>query len=96
MDKDDEQEGLAAARASSEQSRDHVEAFEEEDALLTDEPTFFQRRADGWAMYREIGLFTWAIIATALFVTLAVLYGQKDVKLSNPVGKRNLVSAILL
>ena len=91
MDKDNDQSMMAAQRASSEQSRDYTEAFEEEDALLTDESTTSHRRANAWALYREVGLFAWAVIATALFVTLAVLYGQKDVKLLDPIGKRNLI-----
>lgn len=83
--------GPAKDRPSSEQSRDMTEQFEEEDALLTNESTSPQRRANGWAIYREVGLFAWAVIATALVVTLAVLYQQKDVVLSTPVGKRNLI-----
>lgn len=88
---EDEQEMLAKDRPSSEQSRDLREQFEEEDALLTNESTSLQRRANTWAIYREIGLFAWATIATALVVTLAVLYQQKDFVLSKPVGKRNLI-----
>ena len=88
---DEEQEMLAKDGPPSEQSRDLTEQFEEEDALLTDESTSPQRRANSWALYREIGLFAWAVIATALVVTLAVLYQQKDIVLSKPVGKRNLI-----
>ena len=91
MEEDEEQSMLAQHRASSEQSKDQTEQFEEEDALLTDESTSPQRRAHGWALYREIGLFAWAVVASALVVTLAVLYQQKDFVLSKPVGKRNLI-----
>ena len=91
MDEDEFQSAPAQRRASSEQSRDQTEQFEEEDALLTNESTSPLRRANAWALYREVGLFAWAVVATALVVTLAVLYQQKDPVLSSPVGKRNLI-----
>lgn len=89
--KDDGQEMLAQDEPSLDHSRDLTEQFEEEDALLTDESTSAQRRANGHAIYREIGLFAWAVMATAVAVTLAVLYQQKDFVFSEPVGKRNLI-----
>lgn len=87
---------LAQDRPSSENSDRNVE---EEDALLTGQQKP-QRRKYGWSFWREIGVFVWAMIATALVIVLAVLYqhqqtshigrggGWKDGK---PSGKRNLI-----
>jgi alkaline phosphatase len=45
--------------------------------------------------WREIGLFTWALVATAAVIVLAVLYQQqaahKDGKKGTSTGKRNLI-----
>lgn len=87
---------LAQDRPSSENSDRNVE---EEDALLTGQQRPRVRKY-GWPFWREIGLFVWAMIATALVVVIAVLYqhqqtsnpesggGWKDGK---PSGKRNLI-----
>ncbi|ORY06890.1 alkaline phosphatase-like protein [Clohesyomyces aquaticus] len=84
---------LLSNRASSEISNDRDLA--EEDALLTGQPT---ARSDSrpWRFWREIGLFIWAVVATAAVVILAVVYqkhadpqaGGGDAK---PSGKRNLI-----
>jgi len=79
------------ARTSSQDSR----SIAEEDALLTGQPT---RRSSGprtWRFWREIGLFAWALIATAAVIILAVVY-QKAADThhgdpSHPTGKRNLI-----
>ncbi|QDS70046.1 hypothetical protein FKW77_004082 [Venturia effusa] len=69
----------------------------EEDALLTGEHV---RRSsqDKWKLWREIGLFTWALIATAGVIILAVVYqrGQSDngTKKNTPSGKRNLIMMV--
>lgn len=87
---------LAQDRPSSENSDRNVE---EEDALLTGQQKP-RSREYGWPFWREIGLFVWAMIATALVIVIAVLYqhqatshperggGWKDGK---PSGKRNLI-----
>jgi alkaline phosphatase len=65
---------------------------EEEDALLTGEHTNRSRR--GWGFWREIGLFAWAVIATAGVVILAVIYEQQQAAkhaTPHPSGKRNLI-----
>ena len=80
---------LGADRPSSEQSREATEQFEEEDTLLTEQRT--TQRGNGWALYREIGLFAWALLATALVVVLALLYQRQEFTLSKPSGKRNLI-----
>lgn len=84
---------LLASRNSSDISNDRDLA--EEDALLTGRPT--KRSSDGrrpWAFWREVGLFVWAVVATAFVVVLAVVYQQShDSEHSSPApsGKRNLI-----
>ncbi|KAF2006279.1 alkaline phosphatase-like protein [Amniculicola lignicola CBS 123094] len=83
---------LLSERPSSEDSRD----LAEEDALLTGQHT---SRSDGprsWKFWREIGLFVWAVIATALVIILAVVYQQSQdshqgSSAPHPTGKRNLI-----
>ncbi|KAI4240843.1 MAG: hypothetical protein LQ352_007555, partial [Teloschistes flavicans] len=83
-------------------SSDHSDerSVEEEDALLTGQK---QQRPSSWAKWREIGLFAWAVIATALVILFAVLYqhqqqqtptpqdGRGGWKDGKPTGKRNLI-----
>ena len=84
---------LLSNRPSSDTSGDRDIA--EEDALLTGQPT--QRTANGprtWKFWRELGLFVWAVIATAAVIILAVVYQRhSDSKPSSPhpSGKRNLI-----
>ncbi|OAL04634.1 alkaline phosphatase-like protein [Phaeosphaeriaceae sp. SRC1lsM3a] len=85
---------LLSNRASSDISGDRDIA--EEDALLTGQPT--QRTANGprtLKFWREIGLFVWAVVATATVIILAVVY-QKNADTrhgdgTHPSGKRNLI-----
>ena len=94
----DQEPLLSEDRPSSEQSSErHVE---EEDALLTGQHKAQQDKY-GWPFWREIGLFTWAVIATAAVIVLAVLYQHQQVspptrsggwgKGGKPSGKRNLI-----
>ena len=94
----DQQPLLAEDRPSSEQSSErHVE---EEDALLTGQQKPQQSKY-GWKFWREIGLFTWAFVATVVVIILAVSYEHKQVTAPNdsdglddgamPSGKRNLI-----
>ncbi|KAI4136970.1 MAG: hypothetical protein L6R39_007535, partial [Caloplaca ligustica] len=88
---------LSQGRPSSDHSDER--SIEEEDALLTGQKTQ-QTRNYGW---REIGLFAWAVIATALVILFAVLYthqqqtskptpsGGGGWKNGRPTGKRNLI-----
>jgi len=70
-------------------------AAAEDTALLgsqrQDEPV----RSDRARFWREIGLFTWALVATAAVIVLAVYSqheaAQKDGKKGTPTGKRNLI-----
>ncbi|KAI4284236.1 MAG: hypothetical protein L6R38_001567 [Xanthoria sp. 2 TBL-2021] len=89
---------LSQGRPSSDRSDDR--SMEEEDALLTGQKQ--EPRKQGWAFWREIGLFAWAVIATALVIILAVLYQHQqqtsspkpsggDWKNGRPTGKRNLI-----
>lgn len=83
---------LLASRNSSEISNDRDIA--EEDALLTGRPTQRSNERRPWAFWREVGLFVWAVIATALVIVLAVFYQKsQDSKHSTPTpsGKRNLI-----
>lgn len=87
---------LSQDRPSSENSDRNVE---EEDALLTGQQTSRPRKY-GWPFWFEIGLFTWAMIATVLLVVIAVLYHHQQTshvergggwKNGKPSGKRNLI-----
>ncbi|KAL8669089.1 MAG: hypothetical protein Q9168_006306 [Polycauliona sp. 1 TL-2023] len=89
---------LAQGRPSSDHSDDR--SMEEEDALLTGQKQ--EPRRQGWAFWREIGLFVWAVIATAVVIILAILYQHQqqtsspkpsggDWKDGRPTGKRNLI-----
>jgi alkaline phosphatase len=83
---------LFSNRPSSDISGDRDIA--EEDALLTGKPTQRTMTAPRtWKFWREIGLFVWAVIATAAVVVLAVVYQRHgDTKHSaHPTGKRNLI-----
>ncbi|KAL8713167.1 MAG: hypothetical protein Q9220_002688 [cf. Caloplaca sp. 1 TL-2023] len=85
---------LSQGRPSSDHSDER--SVEEEDALLTGQKQQQSPRKSGWAFWREVGLFAWAVIATALVILLAVLY-QHQQQTSNPskngkpTGKRNLI-----
>ncbi|KKZ61039.1 alkaline phosphatase [[Emmonsia] crescens] len=85
---------LLVQRSSSEHSS--ARSGEEEDALLTGQPT--NRDGDHRrSLWRELGLFAWALIATVAVITLGVLYQhqtQKNPKFdpgAKPSGKRNLI-----
>ena len=85
------------SRASSENSDDRVE---EEDALLTGHQKQQEGRY-GWKFWREVGVFAWALIATALVIVFAVMYQHSQTshstsksggwKNGKPSGKRNMI-----
>lgn len=88
---------LLAQRPSSDLSPERSDA--EEDALLTGQRI---RRNDrrGPTFWRQVGLFSWALIATAAVIILGVYYqhqqstGKHDGKWKprdRPTGKRNLI-----
>ncbi|KAI9773092.1 MAG: hypothetical protein M1840_008213 [Geoglossum simile] len=89
---------LSSERPSSEQSDENAAA---EDALLTGERRGEPRDRGkyGWPFWREVGLFVWAMIATATVVIIGVLYEHQASKGSGPNscgtplpgGKRNLI-----
>ncbi|EEQ86607.1 hypothetical protein RJZ56_002713 [Blastomyces dermatitidis] len=69
---------------------------EEEDALLTGQPT--NRNGERHrSLRRELGLFAWALVATVAVITLAVLYQHQKLQSpkfdpdTKPSGKRNLI-----
>lgn len=84
---------LLSQRASSEISNDRDLA--EEDALLTGQRIKRGDNARGWKFWREIGLFVWALLATAVVIILAVVYQKQHQSPkhgdSDPSGKRNLI-----
>ena len=94
----DDEPLLVQDRASSENSDERN--IEEEDALLTGR---HKRRPSkyGWAFWREVGLFAWAMIATALVIIVAAMYQHQKTshpgsvgggwKGGKPNGKRNLI-----
>jgi len=84
---------LLSQRASSEISNDRDLA--EEDALLTGQRINRGDNSRGWKFWREIGLFVWALLATAVVIILAVFYQKQHQSPkhgdSDPSGKRNLI-----
>lgn len=94
-------EPLLAPRPSSDHSS--IRNAEEEDALLTGERTRHdQQPRSRWAFWKEVGLFTWALLATIAVVILAVVFqhetsrNRADSKQpwgpgGKPTGKRNLI-----
>lgn len=93
-------EPLLAPRPSSENNS--IRNAEEEDALLTGERTGRGQERRGWTFWREVGLFSWALLATIAVIVLAVVY-QHETSNPNggsrppwgpggkPTGKRNLI-----
>ena len=81
------------ARPTSPQSS--TQDLEEEDALLTGQPT--ARSEASRNKWREIGLFTWALFATTAVIILAVVaqYEKRanhaPIDDEKPSGKRNLI-----
>jgi len=67
----------------------------EEDALLTGRRTGHAEKGGSrsWRFWREIGLFVWAVIATAAVIFLAVVFQQSNADSKTPTakGKRNLI-----
>lgn len=94
----DQQPLLSEDRPSSDQSSERQ--VEEEDALLTGQQKP-QVSKYGWKFWREVGLFTWALLATVLVIVFAVLYQHKETSLptssggwgkdGKPAGKRNMI-----
>lgn len=87
------EEPLLYRRPSSEQASLQEE---EEDALLTGERARKPIKR-GWKFWREVGLFTWALLATTLVVILAVVYQKQQFEHDGtqpPSGKRNLIMMI--
>ncbi|KAB8258978.1 alkaline-phosphatase-like protein [Aspergillus pseudonomiae] len=92
-------EPLLAPRPSSDHSS--IRNAEEEDALLTGERTHREQQRSKWAFWKDVGLFSWAFIATIAVIVLAVVYQHETSKNHNakepwgpggkPTGKRNLI-----
>ncbi|KAL1963687.1 hypothetical protein VTN77DRAFT_7891 [Rasamsonia byssochlamydoides] len=96
------EEPLLAPRQSSEHSSS-IRHEDEEDALLTGERVDrSDQQPRGWAFWRQVGLFTWALVATVAVVILAVAYQHKLSTQKHdsqptwgpggkPTGKRNVI-----
>lgn len=94
----DQQPLFSEDRPSSPGSSERHE--EEEDALLTGQQKPQSHRY-GWPFWREVGIFTWALVATTLVIVLAVLYQHNETsrpsdsggwgKGEKPTGKRNMI-----
>lgn len=92
---------LASSRPSSDLSDDRAVA--EEDSLITGQHVRRQPLAgEGryrWTLWREIGLFAWALTATAALIVLAVVYQHRTdpngakghYGVVAPKGKRNVI-----
>ena len=97
----DQEPLLAEERSSSERSSKRN--IEEEDALLTGQQKAQPRRY-GWPFWREVGAFTWALVATVLVIILGVLYQHQQTAHPSesggwkedwkPSGKRNMIFMI--
>jgi alkaline phosphatase len=88
---------LSDNRASSDASSDDHSA-EEEDALLTGQ--YISQKKYGWAFWREVGVFVWALAATVAIIVLAVMLQHRrttqpkesdGLEAPRPSGKRNLI-----
>lgn len=72
------------------------ERADEEDALLGNRQKNIHASKDKTGFWRELGLFIWAMLATAAVIVLAVLFQHKNQAPSRddpakPSGKRNLI-----
>lgn len=92
-----ETEPLLARRPSSTNEDD----IADEDALLTGQGRARQQANSPWSRWREIGLFVWALLATAAIIVMAVVWQHQASSRpphephnghgKQPTGKRNLV-----
>ncbi|MCJ1313698.1 hypothetical protein MMC25_007377 [Agyrium rufum] len=75
---------LSQDRPPSENS--DAQADEEEDALLTGQrkSSSLQNPKRGWYYWREVGIFAYSIVATAVIIILAVLYQHNNARTSDP------------
>lgn len=82
---------LAIDRTPSTDSREREEA-QEDVALLGKQRNGSNGTRSRYAFFREVALFIWALIATALVITLAVLLQRSpQAQSTKPTGKRNLI-----
>ena len=99
MARDQQEPLLRSSRPSSDHSSQQIE---EEDDLLTGKHKLQAAQKSRATFWRELGLFVWAVLATAIVIVLAVLYQHAQASQSKPVsdgeldgskpsGKRNLI-----
>jgi alkaline phosphatase len=83
---------FAPQRRSSTHSEER--AAHEDDALLGNQRKEPNSQRSLYRLWREVGLFIWAVVATAAVIVLAVLSQHQSSlpdKPKNPSGKRNLI-----
>ncbi|KAI9734431.1 MAG: hypothetical protein M1818_006819 [Claussenomyces sp. TS43310] len=86
---------LASDRPSSQRSNERADA--EDEAILASQSKLTHTPRNKYGFWRELGLFVWAIVATAAVIVLAVYAQQQrrpasgDGSRSKPSGKRNLI-----
>ncbi|CAG8878683.1 unnamed protein product [Penicillium nalgiovense] len=76
------EESLVPPRLSSDDGSS-VRNEEEDYALLTGERTDHEDKRRAWPSWREIGAFSWAVIATILVIVLAVTYPHNSAEPHN-------------
>lgn len=72
------------------------ERADEEDALLGNQRKISDAPSSSYGFWMEVGLFAWAVLATAAVIVLAVLFQHKNQSSSRDdnakqIGKRNLI-----
>ena len=88
---------FATGRPGSSQSDELTAAAREDDALLGTRkgaPSNSNRNRNRTGFWREVGLFAWAVLATAAVIVLGVLYQHQAGLHHGPkkhTGKRNLI-----
>ena len=76
---------MAEPNRPSSQTSDERDGIEEEDALLTGQRTSktpSTSSSGARSKWRELGLFVWALLATAAVVVLAVVYQHSQAESS--------------
>jgi alkaline phosphatase len=77
------------------QDTDH--SGEEDDETLLGGERVQRERKRGWRFWREVGLFTWAVIATVAVILLGVAFERQQADKNEPPkpkGKRNLIMMV--
>lgn len=84
-------EPLFAAERRTSSAHSEEQAAQEDDALLGRQRKAVDRSLSGPSRWRELGLFIWAVVATAAVIVLAVYSQHQHGRKAKPNGKRNLI-----